>query len=259
MQKKAFGGKILLIRRSYVVALALCAAVAAIFYVINHPGLVGTSARERALPIYSVQREDQALSLTFNVAVTEDAHTIEVLRALNAHGLRATFFVTGDWIRENGTLAAHLTESGHELMNLSDDHRRLRRLSAAEIRENVLACSDAIEAVTGARPTVFRAPYGEYDDKVVALVEGLGMYAVQWSVDSGDWRGIEAGAIARNVQTRAFPGAIVLLHSNLEQTALAMPEILEGLLEKGYTIHPLSELMLEAEFTVSGTGRQVPA
>ena len=149
---RVFGGKILLIRRKYVAALALCAAVAAIFYVINHPGLVGTAARERSLPIHSVQREDQAISLTFNVAEATDVHTVRVSEALSAYGVRATFFVTGDWVRENGVLAARLVEGGHELMNLSDDHRRLRRLPVAEIRANVLACSEAIESVTGVRP-----------------------------------------------------------------------------------------------------------
>ena len=253
-----FGGKILLIRRKYVVVLALAAAVAAIFYVINHPAVVGGAAWARALPIYSVQRDDQAMSLTFNVTTAADTHTAQVLQVLNAYGVRATFFVTGDWVRENEALALRLTEGGHELMNLSDNHSLLRKLPAPEIRANVQACSAAIEAVTGIRPTVFRAPYGGYDDRLVALVEALGMHVVQWSVDSGDWRGLDAEAIARGVQNRAFPGAIVLLHSNLEQTAMAMSDLIEGLRGEGYILVPVSELVHETESTISITGRQIP-
>ncbi|MCL2588955.1 MAG: polysaccharide deacetylase family protein [Oscillospiraceae bacterium] len=241
--KNPFGGRILLIRRKYVVALALVLAVTAIFYIINHPAIVGTTARERSLPIYSVQREDAALSLTFNLTTTEDIYTVQVLEVLNAFDVRASFFVTGDWVRENTDLAARLVVSGHELLNLSDDHNLLRRRGGEELATNILACSDAIAEITGARPTVFRAPYGGYDDRVVALVEGLGMHAVQWSVDSGDWRGIEAAAITRQVQNRAFPGAIVLLHAGLEQTALAIPEIVAGLLQEGYLLVPVSELV----------------
>ena len=257
--RKPFGGKILLIRRKYVVAAALCMAVVAIFYVINHPGLVGGTAGTRALPIYSVQRDDRAMSLTFNVPAAQSCFTEQILQTLNAYGVRATFFVTGDWVRRNGALAARMAESGHELMNLSDDHSLLRKLTTPEIEANVLACSDAIEAATGLRPSIFRAPYGEYDDRVVALVEGLGMRAVQWSIDSGDWRGLEAQAIASQVQNRAFSGAIVLLHSNLRETALAVPSMVEDLLEAGYLLVPVSELMHEVEFTVSITGRQIPA
>ena len=240
--RRPFRGKILLIRRKYVAALMLCMAVAAIFYVINHPGLVGPAARARSLPIYSVQRDDTAMSLTFNVRTATDCYTAQVMQVLNTHDVRATFFVTGDWVRENYDLAADLALSGHELMNLSDDHSLLRKLPATELRANVLACSDAIQTVTGARPTAFRAPYGAYDDNVVALVEALGMHAVQWSVDSGDWRGIDARGIAGQVQNKAFPGAIVLLHSNLRQTALAMPALIAGLKEAGYTLVPVSEL-----------------
>ncbi|MCL2567915.1 MAG: polysaccharide deacetylase family protein [Oscillospiraceae bacterium] len=251
-------GKVFLIRRKYLATLALCLTVAAIFYVINHPSLVGGGARERALPIYSVQRDDSAVSLTFNITTAADTYTVHVLQTLNARDVRATFFVTGDWVRANPELAVRITENGHELMNLSDDHSLLRKLPAPEILANVLACSDIIETVTGHRPTVFRAPYGEYDDTVVALVAGLGMRTVQWSVDSGDWRGQTADAIARQVRNRAFPGAIVLLHSNLEQTALALPEIIESLLEAGYILVPVSELVHETQFTISFTGRQMP-
>jgi len=241
--KRPFGGRVLLIRRKYIAALALCLAVAGIFYIINHPALVGAAAEERTLPIYSVQRDDAAISLTFNVTTAEDAYTVQIMQTLNAFDVRATFFVTGDWARENAGLAARLAESGHELKNLSDDHSVLRRLSASDIHANVQACSDAIEAATGVRPTVFRAPYGEYDGRVVAQVEALGMRAIQWSVDSGDWRGLDANAITQQVQSRAFPGGIVLLHSNVQQTTLALPDIVQGLLEAGYTLVPVSELV----------------
>jgi len=251
--RRPFSGKILLIRRKYVAALALCVAVATIFYIINHPGLVGTTARERFLPIYSIERDDTAMSLTFNVREA-DCYTAQVAQTLEAYRVRATFFVTGDWVRENRDLAAHLVESGHELMNLSDDHSLLRKLPAAEIQANVLACSDAIQAATGVRPGAFRAPYGAYDDKIVALVGALGMQSVQWSVDSGDWRGLDAAAVARQVQNKAFPGAIILLHSNLYQTALAMPELITGLMEAGYTLVPVSELVYGVENTGSLPG-----
>lgn len=256
--QRPFSGKILLIRRKYVVAFALCIAVAAIFYVINHPALVGHTARERALPIYSVQRDDAVISLTFNVRAAEDTYTGRVLQILNTYDVRVTFFVTGEWVRENGPLAAEITAGGHELMNLSDDHSLLRRLSKQEMAANILACSDTIELSTGTRPTAFRAPHGEYDDRVVAMARSLGMYTVQWSIDSGDWRGLDAETIARQVQNRAFPGGIVLLHSNLSETAFALPVIIEGLLQEGYILVPVSELLHNAEFTVSITGKQVP-
>ena len=250
--------RILLIRRKYVVAVALALAVMAIFYIVNHPALVGVAARERALPIYSVQRDDQTLSLTFNAADVADIHTRRVVEILNAHNVRATFFVTGDWVRQNEDLARSLAESGHELQNLSNDHGLLRKMTAAEIRENLEACNAVIAAITGEPPTIFRAPYGAYDDNLVALARSLGLHTVQWSIDSGDWRGGSAETIARQVRTRAFPGGIVLLHSNLEQTVQALPEIIGTLQIAGYTLIPVSELVIQTAFTITMTGRQIP-
>lgn len=251
-------GKIFLIRRKYVTALALVLAMAAIFYIINHPQLTGDRGGGRALPIYSVQREDRAMSLTFNAAGPEDFHTAEVLESLNTHGVRATFFVTADWVAHHQQLAARMVLGGHELMTLGDDHRPLRQQSTAELQAHVRACSDAIQEVTGTPPTIFRALYGQYDDRMVASVRALGMHTVQWSIDSGDRRGADATGITRQVLGRAAPGGIVLLHSNMEQTARALPELLMGLLVAGYELVPVSELMLQTEYTISLTGRQMP-
>ena len=256
--KRPFGGRILLIRRKYVAAVLLIAAVIGIFTVINHPAVVGRPAAERILPIYSVRREDSAISLTFNAADADDSHTTQVMQILNALGVRATFFVTGDWVRQNETLARRLTDSGHELMNLSDDHNLLRELDSAEIRDRLEGCNLAIENATGIRPNIFRVPHGGYDDKLITLAAGLGLHTVQWSVDSGDWRGGTAEEITRQVQSRAFPGGIVLLHSNLEQTVQALPEIIRNLWNEEYVFLPVSELVIGSEFTVSITGRQIP-
>jgi len=256
--KRRSRGRILLIRRKYVAAAALILAVIGIFTIINHPAIVGVSGRQRTLPIYSVEREDRTMSLSFNTSDTGDAHTLQILQILNAADVRATFFVTGNWVRQNEELAAKLAESGHELMNLSDDHSLLRRMTAAEIIENLEACNTVIETATGTRPTIFRAPYGGYDDKLIHLAASMGLRTVQWSIDSGDWRISDPQAIVRQVQNRAFPGGIVLMHSNLAQTAAALHAVIEGLQADGYTLIPVSELVLDCAYTTSITGRQIP-
>jgi len=240
---KPMGGKILLIRRKYVTAMALCIAVLAIFYVINHPALVGVSARERSWPVYSGPGAEQRISLTFNLREAGDNHTVQVLEALQIYGVRATFFVTGDWVRANEDLAAAMVAAGHELMNLSDDHSFLNKMATTEIMENVENCNDVIAGISGIRPSFFRAPYGAYNDNLVGTIRAMGMEVVQWSIDSGDWRGLSAQAIARRVGDQAFAGGIVLLHSDLEQTALAIPDLIDGLFRAGYIPVLVSEIL----------------
>ena len=60
-----------------------------------------------------------------------------------------------------------LHDAGHEVMSHSDSHAHFNSLSTDEIIADLNACGDKIEAVTGVRPTLFRCPYGEYDDHVI--------------------------------------------------------------------------------------------
>jgi len=102
--------------------------------------------------------------------------------------VNATFFVVGDWVDKYPESVKALAAAGNEVMNHSSDHAHFAKLSADEIKTNVSKCSDKIEAVTGVRPTLFRCPYGEYNDTVVSTVNSMGMQTVQWSVDSLDWK-----------------------------------------------------------------------
>ena len=241
-------GKILIIRRSYLAAIALCLAVVAIFYVIYNPFVAGGDRREAALPIYSVMAEGQTIALTFNLSATVDTNTQRVLDALENQGVLVTFFVTGQWVRANAHLAEQIVAAGHELMNLSDDHSLLRRLNFEQLQENLAACSLAIYEISGRKPSLFRAPYGEYDSRLVEMANALGMQAIQWSIDSGDWRGLSADHIVEQILSRSFSGGIVLLHSNLPQTALSIPHLLERLQAEGYEIVLLSELIYQGEY-----------
>ena len=85
------------------------------------------------------------------------------------------------------------------------------------------------------------------------------MTAVQWSVDSLDWKGIDADEICDRVLKRVEPGSIVLFHNAAEHTPEALPRILSELRSRGYTIVPVSELLLEGETRIDHTGKQLPA
>ena len=113
------------------------------------------------------------------------------------------------------------------------------------------------------RPTLFRCPYGEYDDHVINAVRSLGIEPIQWDVDSLDWKDLPAGEITQRVVSRVQPGSIVLFHNAALHTPEALPAILETLLQEGYTFVPISELILPGEYnvdyTIDHTGRQLPA
>ena len=85
------------------------------------------------------------------------------------------------------------------------------------------------------------------------------MTAVQWNVDSLDWKGLSAGEIQSRVLKNIVPGSIVLFHNAAENTPQALPGIIESLLAQGYSIVPVSRILLDGSYTIDHTGKQCPA
>lgn len=247
--------KILSKHKSTLSALMFILAVVLIFWTVNNPAIVGVSASKRQLPVYCVQRDDKVVALSFDAAWgNEDTQTL--IDILNKYKINTTFFVVGDWVDRYPESVQALWENGNEIMNHSSDHAHFSSLSTEQIISDLNQCNDKIASITGVAPTLFRCPYGEYDDHVINAVNSIGMTAVQWDVDSLDWKGLSAQEIEKRVTERVQPGSIVLFHNAAENTPEALPGIIESLLADGYTIVPVSQILLEGEYIIDNNGRQ---
>ena len=238
--------------------LALALAVIAIFWVVNSPGIVGVSASSRRLPVYNVKRDNKAVSLTFDAAWGNE-DTQELIDILNRYGVKATFFLVGQWVDKYPESVQALYDAGMEIGNHSNEHPHMASLSAKQIRDEIAACSEKIENVTGEAPTLFRCPYGEYNDTVIETVDDMDMTAIQWNVDSLDWKGIRADEILSRVKNGVVPGSIILFHNAAEHTPEALADIIEYLLAEGYEIVPVSELLLSGSYEIDHTGTMITA
>lgn len=237
---------------------ALIACAALVLWAVHQPQIVGASVASRQLPIYRVRCEEKRVALSFDAAWgNEDTQTL--IDILSAHDVRATFFLVGQWVEKYPESVQALAAAGEEVMNHSETHPHLNALTTDEVQQEVNACSDRVEALTGARPTLFRCPYGEYDDHVIEAIRALGVTPIQWDVDSLDWKGISAGEITSRVLSKVQPGSIVLFHNAADHTPEALPGIIESLQADGYTIVPISELLLPGDCTIDSTGCQVPS
>lgn len=167
--------------------------------------------------------------------------------------------MVGEWVDKYPDSVKALADAGHEIMNHSNNHAHFNSLSADEIAADINTCSDKIEAITGVRPTLFRPPYGEYDDHVISAVRGMGVEPIQWDVDSLDWKELSAAEITQRVTSKVQPGSIVLFHNAALHTPEALPGIIETLLQEGYSFLPISQILLNEEYTIDHTGRQCPA
>ena len=242
------------VRRRKLTSSALLFVVAAILYVVTNPAFVGVSAGVRELPVYSVERDNKAVSLTFDAAWGNE-DTQQLIDILAKYKISATFFVVGAWAEKYPESVKALSDAGHEVMNHSNNHEHFTKLSANEIIANITAANKKISDITGVSPTLFRAPYGEYDDNVILTLRSMGMYTIQWDVDSLDWKDLSAEDITKRVTSKVKPGSIVLFHNAAKHTPEALSSIIEHLIQNGYAIVPASQILLPGDYTIDHTGR----
>ena len=251
--------RVLLLKKKWMTLCLSLLCAGAIFCAVWYPSAVSTAAASRQLPIYSVDTGgEKRCAISFDAAWGAD-NTQRILDVLAQYQVKATFFVVGNWADDYPDTMATIARAGHEVMNHSNAHDHFSALSAAEITADVTACNEKIMACTGVMPRLIRCPYGEYDDHVIGAIRAMGMEPIQWDVDSLDWKGLGAEEIAARVNRGVSPGSIVLFHNAGEHTPEALPLILDHLKAEGYTLVPISELILPAPYTLDHTGRQFAA
>jgi peptidoglycan-N-acetylglucosamine deacetylase len=140
--------------------------------------------------------------------------TPPVLAALAQSGASATFFVLGRHVAEQPDLTRRIEAEGHEIALHGMEHRRHDLLSEAEAERELAAGFEAIEAVTGKRPSWYRPPFGASSPALAAVCERLGLRLAYWSAWGQDWEESPPERIATLVERDLAPGAIVLLHDS---------------------------------------------
>ena len=214
------------------------------------------SANAKPLPIYCVETGgEKKACLTFDAAWGNE-DTQQLINILENYEVKATFFVVGEWVDKYPESVKALFDAGHEIMNHSADHAHFTQLSPDQIVADLTACNKKIAQVTGVTPTLFRPPYGDYNDTVINTVNNMPMYPIQWSVDSLDWKNPGSDAIVKRVLSKTEPGSIILFHNAAPDTPGALPAIIEGLQNDGYHLVKVSELIYPDGYTIDHTGKQ---
>jgi peptidoglycan/xylan/chitin deacetylase (PgdA/CDA1 family) len=217
--------------------------------------MTAVSAREKR-PIYSVDTQKQLAALGINCAWgNEDIPAI--IAILESHGVKATFFIAGSFCDMFPESVQMLAQAGHEIASHSDSHRDLTKLSEEKVLEEIRESCRKLQEISGRRVTLFRVPSGAYNTRVIELIEGEGLYPIQWSVDSLDYKAQSPEDILRRL-AKLDAGAITLLHSGTKHTAAALPLVLADAKAAGISLVPVSALIHPRPYTVDFEGKQRP-
>jgi len=180
------------------------------------------------------------------VAITYDdgphpVYTEAILDVLEEYNTVATFFDLGERMMAYPETVRREAALGCEVGSHSYAHKRFIKMTSAEIIEDVASMDAVFMEILGYKPTLFRPPYGEYDGRVSELIP---MSVIIWSVDTRDWESKNADAIMDHIVSQGdLDGKVILMHGIYESSAEATQRLVPYLLEEGYQIVTVSELM----------------
>lgn len=220
-------------------------------------GALAVGKTTRKLPIYCVETAEKQVALSFDASWGADK-TLSIFSTLKEYGIKANFFCVGFWAEKYAETLKTLSNSGvFEVGTHSNTHPHMAKLNESQIRAELTTSLDTIQRITGTRPNLFRAPYGEYNDTLINTASDMGLYTIQWDVDTLDWKDISANQIATRVLNNAKNGSIILMHNDGKNTVSALPLIIEGLKNKGFKFVTIGELIYKDGYEIDHTGKQI--
>jgi peptidoglycan-N-acetylglucosamine deacetylase len=194
-------------------------------------------------------RNLKRIALTFDAcSLDADSYYDErVARILIEKRVPATIFVGGKWMRDHPEqLRALAALPQFELASHGFLHPHMTKLPDERVRQELKWTQDTMYAMIGRQPTLFRAPYGEINHRLVKLAAENGLRTVQFDLPSGDAdKKASKKKLIEYVGTVAKPGSIVVMHINRRgwHTADALPEIIAKLRKRGFQFVTVSELL----------------
>ena len=212
--------------------------------------------KDRQLPVYGVGREDDRIALTIDAAWDADK-TPFILDTLDKYNVKATFFLCGIWVKQYPDFVKEISKRGHEIGNHSLTHPHMARMDAIAIQKELSDLDDMLEELTGKRSTLFRPPFGEYNDTVIRAAHEAGYEVIQWSRDTVDWKADRsAQTILDGVLKKLQSGDIILCHNNGYKIETYLPVLIETAQQKGFRFVTVSELLLSGETSIDNNGIQ---
>ena len=206
-------------------------------------------------------RRKNYMSLTFDSS-WNNTQTYALLDMLDKYHVKATFFLTSIFIRNNPDHVKEIISRGHEIGNHTNHHKNFLKFDPEkdreEMKEEIMECHREIKDLLGIDMCLFRFPYGAFNEESIQLVKELGYYPIQWSADSNDWKNISVKAITDVFKSKAYykPGNILLFHNGALYTVEALETILKDITDLGLRCVKISDLIYTEDFHFEKNARQ---
>lgn len=194
---------------------------------------------------YYVRTKKKKIYLTFDCGY-ENGYTRKILKILKKNNIKATFFVTKDYIRTSKKIVIRMKKDGHMVGNHTVNHPSLPTCSVARMKREIRQCAKFMKKETGYDMDPYlRPPMGEWSYQSLKVTQDLGYKTIFWSMafydyDTENQPGKQA--IYNQFMTYYHKGAVVLLHAISRSDTEALPAIIKSMKKKGFTFGELTDL-----------------
>ncbi|MFS0751016.1 polysaccharide deacetylase family protein [Oceanobacillus sp. 1P07AA] len=190
-------------------------------------------------------RQERMIALTFDDG-PKPGPTNEILDILSENQAKATFFVLGNNVTQHPDITRRIVQEGHDIGVHSLSHPNFQETEIFEVYRELIDSTLLLEDLLGIQIKYVRPPYGFSTAEAQFLFNRIGLQSILWTYDTLDWEILDAEVIARNLLDNIQPGDIILLHDIHPTTAQAMQIAIPQLVDQGYELVTISEL-LEAQ------------
>ena len=214
----------------------------------------GAARAADPVTIWCGAASEHEVALTFDDGPSP-TYTHQILTLLKEYHAKATFFVLGRKVEQYPQIIKTMAADGHEIGNHTFDHPHLDKTTKSKCEQELERTDMDLDLLGCAnKPDLVRPPYSAYDKQLTSYLTHTKRELVLWSLDSGDWRGLDADTIVHNVLDRVKNGSIIVFHDSDEKdsadrrpTVAALKVILPALQAKGYRMVTVSELAERAK------------
>jgi len=249
--------KFYVLNRRQIIKILSCVVMAIMTLSVLFSGVgkvIPAAGDERKIPIYCVDTTEKKVSISFDAAWGNE-QTQTLLDILKEYNVKATFFLVGMWAEKYPESVKDIARAGHDVGSHSSVHDHMTQHSIGEIIDDTMRCNVKLKTLTGKEPTLYRCPYGDYNNDVVQSVNDCNMYCIQWDVDSLDWKDPSPAEIVDRIKSKIANGSIILMHNGAKNTPAALPLVIEAIKSEGYEIVPISELLIKGDYYTDSTGK----
>ncbi len=208
--------------------------------------------------LYMVNRvstDQQVVALTFDDGPNLP-YTAELLRILGSKEVKATFFLIGSEVASQMEVPRKIDRAGHEIGSHSYDWSILSFKSRISVLQQIEMTEETLSNAGINHISLFRAPKGILSPVAISVLNDRNYVVVGGDVIAGDWKSHDSIQIKDTVLRKVRPGSIIVLHDgggDRTKTLEAVPMIIDGLRDKGYSFLTMSELLNLTRLEASST------